>query len=140
MDRGLSLKKIQGLFSKTPIEGVWRNLSRRILNQWPGLDWRERRGELWPPIVTGGEQLLVGVVQSGEIMPNSWNQRHGEQEEMIANSPRRIGTTIIGWGRHAATNGGRRNSAHTDRANLVKQIEKEEKEELYNFQTATRIT
>jgi hypothetical protein len=46
--------------------------------------------------LAGGEQLLVGVEQSGKIMHNSLNQWHGEQEQMIANSLRRIRATEIG--------------------------------------------
>jgi hypothetical protein len=46
--------------------------------------------------LAGGEQLLVGVEQSGKIMHNSLNQWHGEQEQMIVNSPRRIGAMEIG--------------------------------------------
>jgi hypothetical protein len=55
----------------------------------------------------GGEQLLAGVVKSDELARNSMNQEHREQEQAIANSPRRIGAAKIGGGRRAATNGGR---------------------------------
>jgi hypothetical protein len=44
----------------------------------------------------GGEQLLIGVEQSGKIMHNSLNQGHGEQEQMIVNSPRWIRVMEIG--------------------------------------------
>jgi hypothetical protein len=46
--------------------------------------------------LAGGRQLLVGVEQSGKIMPNSLNQWHEEQEQMIANSPSWVGATKIG--------------------------------------------
>jgi hypothetical protein len=40
--------------------------------------------------------LLIGVEQSGKIMHNSLNQGHGEQEQMIVNSPRWIRVMEIG--------------------------------------------
>jgi hypothetical protein len=52
----------------------------------------------WPDggRTAGGEQLLVGVEQFDKLVHNLLNQKHGEQEQTIANSPRRIGATEIG--------------------------------------------
>jgi hypothetical protein len=46
--------------------------------------------------LAGDEELLTGVEQSSKITHNSLNQWHGEQEQMIANSPSWIGATEIG--------------------------------------------
>jgi hypothetical protein len=78
--------------------------------------------------LAGGEQLLIGVQPSGKTPHDSVNQMHGKVEERTVNSPRRFTATGIDRGRRAASNGGRRSSAHDDEAKLVKQIEKQEEE------------
>jgi hypothetical protein len=77
----------------------------------------EKRG-FQPPTVTsggnpaGGEQLLIGVAQSGDTEHDLTNGLHQEIEEMNASSPEMKTEARTGGGRRATSNGGRRTPVH----------------------------
>jgi hypothetical protein len=81
------------------------------------IEGREKRG-FRPPTVTdggklaGGEQLLVGVAQSGGLGHDSTNGLHRKIKETNASSPEMKTEARTDGGRHATSNGGRRTPVH----------------------------
>jgi hypothetical protein len=118
MDRGLRLKKVQGLFSKSGYEWVSNDVGRWIRTERPRLNkGREKRG-FRPPTVTGGEklaggeQLLIGVAQSGGLGHDSTNGLHQKIKETNASSPDIKTEVRTDGGRRATSNGGQRTPVH----------------------------